>query len=197
MDVAVVLAIALAVVVIVAIAAFVAAKRRRDRLQERFGPEYERAVSEHDSKLKAESELAGLERRHDKLDIRPLTTAERDRFARSWTEVQATFVDDPSGALAAADELVQDVMRTRGYPVESFDQQASDVSVEHPSVVKNYRAAHAISLATGQGHASTEDQRQGMVHYRSLFSELLVTDSDQESDEVVRIDDRRDANTRF
>ena len=66
-----------------------------------------------------------------------------------------------------------EVMRERGYPVEDFDQRAADISVDHPDVVENYRAAHRIHLAQREREISTEEQRQALVHYRALFDKLL------------------------
>jgi hypothetical protein len=162
---------AAAVAFVVLLAMWVAArKRRRAHLQEGFGPEYDRTVEEAGSKRKAESELADREKRRGELDIRPLAPGTRDRFADRWSTVQERFVDDPSGALNDAHVLVIEVMRERGYPTDDFEQRAADVSVDHPHVVENYRAAYAISE---RDTADTEEQRQGMKHYRALFDELL------------------------
>jgi hypothetical protein len=122
---------------------------------------------------RAESELAERERRREYLEIVPLEPAARERYAEAWRDTQARFVDSPEQAIREADHLVTEVMRERGYPMEDFDQRAADVSVDHPNVTENYRAAHATSLANDQGEASTEDLRQAMVHYRALFVELL------------------------
>jgi hypothetical protein len=147
-------------------------QRERKRLQSTFGPEYERAVSTT-GRRQAESELAARERRRAHLEIRPLDPAARQRYAEGWRDTQARFVDSPEQAIREADHLVIEVMRARGYPMEDFDQRAADVSVDHPNVVENYRAAHSTSLANEEGAASTEDLRQAMVHYRALFVELL------------------------
>jgi hypothetical protein len=64
-------------------------------------------------------------------------------------------------------------MIARGYPVSEFDQRAADVSVDHPRVVENYRSAHEIALRVGKDQATTEDLRAAMIHYRSLFEELV------------------------
>jgi hypothetical protein len=151
----------------------VLSRRRTAGLRRTFGPEYDRAVKETDSRRRAESELAERRERREELDIRPLTPAARGRYEDRWRQIQMTFVDDPSGALGDADEVVILVMRERGYPMDDFDQRASDLSVDHPDVVQNYRAAHGIAMANDQGQASTEDLRQGMVHYRALFEDLL------------------------
>lgn len=173
MDVIVWVLIIAAVVIILVIAALFAARRRRERLQERFGPEYDRQVDVSGSRRAAESELAAREKRRSKLEIRPLDPEARDRYLVSWREVQARFVDSPETAVGEADQLVADVMRERGYPVEDFEQREADISVDHPQVASEYRAAHGISMAQQHGQASTEDLRQALIHFRSLFDELL------------------------
>jgi len=150
-------------------------QRRSKELQTRFGPEYDRALEEHGDRRHAESELEARRQHVEKLYIRPLSADERDRFAEEWRTVQADFVDDPVGAINQADSLVSEVMKTRGYPITDFDARAADISVDHPKVVDNYRAAHAIADASENGDADTEDLRQGLVHYRALFDELLET----------------------
>jgi FtsZ-interacting cell division protein ZipA len=172
--------IAAAVVVAIVLVAMWAAKRkqRTSHLQEGFGPEYDRTVEETGSRRKAESELTGREKRREKLDIRPLAPGARDRFADRWRIVQERFVDDPDGALDEAHELVVLVMSERGYPTDDFEQRAADVSVDHPQVAENYRAAHAVYQANEQGLAGTDDLRQAFVHYRSLFAELLDVEGD-------------------
>ena len=150
-------------------------RRRSDALREKFGPEYQRTVSQLGDERKAEAELNAREKRVRKLDIRALTPEERVRFVESWKRAQARFVDEPSQAAADADSLVQDLMKARGYPVGDFEQRAADVSVDHPEVVTNYRAAREIAVRNNAGDATTEDIRQALVHYRSLFNELLQT----------------------
>jgi hypothetical protein len=168
--------IAVAAVVVVALVLWSALRARRTRtLKEGFGPEYDRTVADAPSRREAEADLTERQKRREELDIRPLDPDARDRYVEEWQATQARFVDDPGGAIAEADVLIQRVMRERGYPVEDFDQRAADVSVDHPEVVNNYRAAHGISVAHAREKASTEDLRQAMVHYRSLFDELLET----------------------
>ena len=164
------------VVVIVVIAAAVVmlmATARRRRLQQRFGPEYDRAVGEHASKLKAEAELSGRERRVHDLDIRPLTEAARAGYADRWAGLQQRFVDEPAEAVAASQVLVVAVMTERGYPADHRDQVLADLSVEHAQTLSHYRAAEKISELAAAGTASTEDLRQAMIHYRALFRDLL------------------------
>ncbi len=172
METMLVVAVAVAIVGIAAL--LFAHKLRTDRMREGFGPEYEHAIAESGSGRRATSELRQPERRRERLDIRPLDPDLRDRFSFLWRDVQQGFVDEPHRAIRNADSLVSKVMRERGYPMEEFDQRAADISVDHPQVVENYRAAHAISLASQHGKATTEDVRQAMIHYRALFGELLA-----------------------
>jgi hypothetical protein len=171
----IVIAIA-AVVVLAAIAWSAYSNKRRKGLQDRFGSEYDHTVADAPSRREAESELAEREKRREELEIRPLEPQARDRYASEWHNTQAKFVDDPQAAVGDADRLIQQVMRERGYPVEDFDQRAADLSVDHPEVISNYRAAHGISIANERGNASTENLRTAMVHYRELFEELLETE---------------------
>ncbi|HSC91812.1 MAG TPA: hypothetical protein VLB86_09190 [Gaiellaceae bacterium] len=176
MDTWVWIVIAVAVIVVLAaVAWYVVNERRRRELQEGFGPEYDRTVAEAPSRREAESELRERVARHEEFDIRPLSTEARDRYARSWESAQARFVDDPEAAIGEADELIQAVMRERGYPVDDFDQRSADLSVDYPHVVEHYREGHAIARRTIRGEGDTESLRQAMVHYRALFSELLET----------------------
>ena len=171
----IIIVVAVAVVVAGAIAAYMARQNQTKRLREQFGPEYDRAVSERDSQREAERELAERERKRQQLDIVPLSTDAREKYARKWRDVQTRFVDDPPNAVDEADRLVTDVMRDRGYPMDDFDQRAADISVDHPQVVENYRAAHGIYEQHQNNGAGTEDLRQAFVHYRALFDELLET----------------------
>jgi hypothetical protein len=169
------LMIALVVAVLAAgIAVFIYAQMQRTkRLKSKFGPEYDRLVDQYGSPKKAEEDLAHREKRVEKLHVRNLDPGEADRFSNAWLEEQACFVDNPHEAVANADRLVADLMKARGYPVSDFDQRAADISVDHPLVVDNYRAAHAIAIRDARGQSSTEDLRQAMVHYRTLFEDLL------------------------
>src|ERR1700719_122520 len=180
--------IAAAVILIIALIALVYFRKRRSTtadLRQRFGPEYERAVREHGSERKAEAKLADREKRVEKLTIRDLDPMERERFSKQWRSVQSRFVDSPKGAVAEADDLVSSLMKTRGYPVSDFDQRAADISVDHPRVVENYRSAHEIALRVGKDGATTEDLRTAMIHYRSLFEELVQVPTIVERKEVA------------
>lgn len=172
--------IAAAIVVVLAVVLWQALSRRRTgRLQQRFGPEYERTLTTADSKRDAEAELQAREERRRRFEVRPLPQAARDRYVQTWQNVQARFVDDPRGAVAAADSLIQSVMAERGYPVDDFDQRAADISVDHPQVVENYREGHRLAQASAGGNDSTEDLRQAMRHYRALFDELVEPAADE------------------
>lgn len=179
-----------AIVVIAAVAIIVTrsanSRKRTERLKERFGPEYERTVGEAGEQGGAEDELAARERKRDKLDIIPLSPGAREKYADSWRTVQTAFVDNPSSAVGDADRLVTQVMRDRGYPIDDFDQRAADISVDHPTVVENYRAAHSISLSQQEGDVGTEKQRQAFVHYRALFEKLLETDKYKDKSQEAR-----------
>jgi hypothetical protein len=168
--------LAAVVILIVAVLAWLYVRKRRSTtadLRQKFGPEYERAVLKHGSERKAEAKLSDREKRVEKLNIRDLDPMERERFLKRWESVQSRFVDSPKGAVTEADDLVSSLMKTRGYPVSDFDQRAADISVDHPRVVQNYRSAHEIALRVGKNEATTEDLRTAMIHYRSLFEELV------------------------
>jgi len=150
--------------------------RRRAHLRKRFGPEYDRTVHETGSERRAEAELDARARRVSRLQIRPLSAADGARFAEAWHAVQIRFVDEPTAAITEADRLVGEVMAVRGYPLGDFDQRAADVSVDHPRVVANYRAARDIAQRQGRGETNTEDLRQAIIHYRALFEDLLGHD---------------------
>lgn len=180
-------AIAVVAVVLIGLVVWSAARKRRtDELRGRFGSEYDRAVAERGSRRGAESELTHRVERRNELDIRPLAPAAARRYTDEWRNVQARFVDSPEGALGEADFLITTVMRERGYPMDDFDQRSADISVDHPDVVDDYRAAHAISLANDHGKASTEDLRQAMVHYRSLFERMIEVDEGSTEEQEVR-----------
>jgi hypothetical protein len=162
------------VVVLIALAAAMAARRRRTMmLRERFGPEYERAVGARENQRAAEADLRDRERERARLDIKPLSEAARVRYAEEWRVIQQSFVDQPEEATAEGYDLVNRVMAERGYPMRDFDARADLVSVDHPDVVENYRVAHGINERARQHQASTEDLREALLRYRSLFEELL------------------------
>jgi len=173
--VAVIILIIVIVVILVAIVLGVQRSRRR-RLQNTFGPEYERAVADTGSRADAEKELRERERRHAELELRPLSAESQARYSAAWEEVQIQFVDNPKQAVTTADDLVTRLIGERGYPTGDYDDQLANLSVEHARTLGHYRDAHEISLRNQRGEASTEDLRQALVHYRALFADLLGTE---------------------
>jgi len=179
-EIGIIVAVIVVIGVIVAGVLIVREQRRRQsvRLQRRFGPEYERVVSERGNRAKAEAELRAREKRVERLKIMPLPASEAANFSRAWRALQSRFVDEPREVVAEADRLVRDLMVRRGYPMSDFDARAADISVDHPLVVQNYRAAHAIADRHQRGEASTEELRKAVVLYRTLFEELLEVRED-------------------
>ena len=180
--------LAAVVIVVIAVLALLYVRKRRSTtasLRKKFGPEYDRAVRVHGTGRKAEAKLEDREKRVVKLNLRDLDPMERDRFSKQWESVQSRFVDSPKGAVAEADDLVSSLMKVRGYPVSDFDQRAADISVDHPRVVENYRSAHEIALRVGKDQATTEELRTAMIHYRSLFEELVHVSTIVETKEVA------------
>jgi len=187
MTTATLIAVILAIVAI-AIAAWALLRvRRTDRLRTKFGPEYDHVIEREGNRSRAEAELLKRESRVKKFNLRPLSTEERARLSDAWTHDQSLFVDDPRKALIDADALVRETMSARGYPMSDFSTQMADVSVDHASVIENYRQAHQIAELCRTGRADTEDMRRGMIHYRALFEELLGTSApDRQPEEVTR-----------
>ena len=182
MDTPIIVAIiVVALLVLAGIVWSVARSRRRRHLRDRFGREYDRTVERADSTRKAERDLAQRESARADLEIRELSGGERDRYRDLWDSVQASFVDRPEASLREADDLVGEVMRARGYPVDDFDQRAELVSVDHPQVVEHYRHAHAVAARDVGGEVSTEDRRQAFIHFRSLFDILLEGEREHHS----------------
>ena len=166
-----------AVIVVLALLAvaawFLYRHRQSERLEQRFGPEYDRVVNEMGSRDKAEAELMAREKRVSRLRIVSLQADDAAHFAHAWRLLQGRFVDDPRGVVAEADKLVRELMGRRGYPMDDFDHLAADISVDHPAVVSNYRAARDIAVRDSRGESDTEELRRSVVHYRALFDELL------------------------
>lgn len=147
--------------------------RRRRRLQERFGPEYDRVVGERQSRRSAEAELAARERRIRRLRLRDVGRGARDKYGAQWTEIQERFVEDPAGAITDAQALVETVMRERGYPASEYQQTVADLSVGYARTLDHYRAAHEVSMRAAAGTVATEELRIAFLHYREMFSDLL------------------------
>jgi len=182
--------IVVAALLVVSVAWTVFQRQRTRRLTDQYGPEYQRTVESAGDRRQGERELDARQERVKGFELRELSTEERDGYLARWKEGQAQFVDDPPGAISQADQLVQEVMRARGYPTVDFEQRAADISVDHPHVVDEYRAAHNIAERHAAGGVETEDLRQAMVHYRALFGDLLETDAAGPEPEMP---DRRDA----
>ena len=163
------------VIVALGVAGWIYTQRRcSDQLRGRFGKEYDRTVEEAGNRRTAEKVLKEREQRVEMLRLRPLAGEDQERFLKEWHSIQGHFVDDPKTAVTEADWLVHRVMRARGYPTGDFEQEAADVSVDHPEVVNNYRAAHDIAIRAREDEGTTtETLRQGLVYYRRLFDELL------------------------
>jgi hypothetical protein len=173
----IIIAAVLVLVIIGAIVGMVIARgRRSERLHDQLGPEYDRTVQAMGGEKKAQTELEERRKHVEALDIRPLSLSERERYLADWTAVQSKFVDEPGQAIVDADRLIMQVMQTRAYPVSDFEQRAADISVNYPALVSNYRAAREIAVKNEQQQANTEELRQAMIHYRSLFEELLGTE---------------------
>jgi hypothetical protein len=170
----IIIVVVLVLVVLGAILAPIFSRRKRsERFRNQYGTEYDRSVKNTGSEKKAQAELTDRKKHVATLDIRPLDAGERERYMADWKTVQAKFVDEPGQATVEADHLIMEVMQLRSYPVSDFEQRAADISVQYPALVANYRAAREIAVKNEQHHASTEDLRHAMIHYRSLFDELL------------------------
>jgi FtsZ-interacting cell division protein ZipA len=163
-------------IVALAVAGWAFLQRQKTlRLRGKYGPEYDRLAAEQRSVRGAENILESREKRVSKFRIRPLGEEDRARLAAEWRAVQEHFVDDPRGAVSQADRLINEALRARGYPMSQFEQQAADLSVQYPHVVQNYRQAHKIAIEDQSRAASTEELRQAMQHYRTLFEDVLET----------------------
>lgn len=180
-DTNILLILAAIVLVIIGLIWFTIRNRRTRALKDQFGPEYGRTVKEVGGVSRAEAELAGRTRRVEALKLTPLSAEDREDYVESWRKVQEEFVDDPERSFTHADDLLTKVMGARGYPTADFKRQSADLSVHHGTVVEHYHAAHDIALRNSDGEASTEDLRQGMVHYRALFDDLVSEPVDDKS----------------
>ncbi len=176
--------IAVAVVAVLVIAGIltwsISRRRHLARLREHFGPEYDHTVREMGDESRAVAELEDRQKRVNAMEIQPLSTVQRDRYMAQWRAIQTNFVDDPRQSIVDADHLIQEVMQERGFAVTDFEQMAADLSVHYPKVISNYRAAHEIAEKNAQGQADTEEMRQAMVYYRSLFEDLVEAAGEEE-----------------
>ncbi len=170
------------IAIVVAVAGWLIVQRQRSlRLKRRFGPEYDLTVSEFPNRARGEAELLKREQRVARLTIVPLSPADAVRFSQAWNALQGRFIDNPKGVVVQADQLVRELMEKRGYPMGDFERRAADISVDHPDVVANYRAAQVIAARDASGEADTEELRKAVVHYRTLFDELLGVAPDKAS----------------
>ena len=160
-------------------------RQRTKRLQEKFGPEYERVVNETGDARQAENDLQERLDHVKALDIRRLSADEIDRFTSDWQLTQAEFVDEPLAALQKSDRLIREVMKAKGYPVEDFEQRVADISVDYPDLVADYRGLHLIALKGDDEEVSTEEMRQAMIHGRALFEKLVNKESKESEMEVM------------
>lgn len=175
--------IAVAVLVVAGLVAWMAIRWSRSRkLREKFGPEYDYTLEKVGDRRVAEETLEEREKRVNQLTIRDLDSHERDRYHTEWTEIQADFVDEPPKAVEDANRLITEVMISRGFPVADFEQRVADISVIYPDLVSNYRNAYAIAVKSQSNGTSTEDLRQAMVYYHSLFEELLGAEEIKEKE---------------
>jgi len=180
------IAVAAAAVVVIALIAITVRRKRTVDLREHFGTEYDRAVRAKGSRTAAEQELVDRAEEVNSYDIRPLSVRERNRYRDDWAKVEQRFVERPATAVAEADELIADVMRTRGYPMGDFEKHTAALSVHYPKVVEHYRDGHAIIERQGSGQASTEDLRQAILHFRALFEELVGTSTGTDMESEIR-----------
>ena len=169
----IVLGAAVALVVVLALV-LLRIRRRRTHLQERFGREYERAVSDAGTGT-AEQRLAEIEREHRELQVRALPSVARERYLEEWRHAEARFVSDPRDATRAAERLVERVLEERGYPAEDdAEHRLALVAVDHPDVVERYR--HGRAMVDSDGNAQTEDLRKAMVDFRTVLEDLLQSE---------------------
>ncbi len=167
----------LAILLVGGAAGLLLGRRYRTRqLQQTFGPEYEHTVEQVGDQQQAEQELITRLKHVKALEIRPLTLDEVKEFQAKWHAMQAQFVDEPLTALQQADQLIAQVMATKGYPVEDFEQQVADISVDYPELVMDYRGLHLIALKGSDEPVTTEEMRQAMLHGRTLFDKLMQRD---------------------
>lgn len=148
-------------------------KKKSEALRARFGSEYDFVLKENGARSKAEAKLMDRVHRVERFKLRDLTPTERERFTALWSAVQSRFVDHPRGAVTDADDLINNVMLARGFPVATLDQRVEDITVHHARLADSYRSANTIALRAGRNEATTEELRTAMIHYRGVFDELL------------------------
>jgi hypothetical protein len=173
----IIIGVVLVLLVVVVLSLVLSSRSRRSaRLKDKFGPEYDHAV-EASGEKDAQKELEERQKHVSTLNIQPLSPGDRGRYLIEWANVQSKFVDEPGQAIGTAERLINEVMKMRGYPEADFEQRASELSVNYPTLVSNYRAARAIAIKNEQQQANTEELRQALIYYRSLFDELVLSDT--------------------
>jgi hypothetical protein len=168
----------LVVAAVAAVAIVVAVRKQRQRtarLRERFGPEYDRAVE--GGRRTGETELEERLQRRRRLPLSPPGQDERTRFEREWSEIEGQFEEAELPAVARADALATTILAASGYPMDSFEQRAADLSVDYPEEVGHYRRAHEAFRRADEGKATHEDLYEALQHYRALLDALLATDA--------------------
>jgi hypothetical protein len=159
------------------LASIFARRQRSKKYSSKYGSDYGHTVKAMGNEKKAQTEMDERQKHVDTLNIRSLSLSERERYLTEWKAVQAKFIDQPGPATVEADHLIMEVMQLRNYPVSDFDQRAADISINYPELVSNYRLARAIAIKNERHQADTEELRQALVYYRSLFNELLITET--------------------
>ena len=169
-----IIALIIAVAVVVAVIAWMIADRNRSKhLKERFGPEYNWAITSAGNRRQAEADLARREIRARRIREQRLNASDRERFLSQWKLCQAQFVDDPAGAVDRADQLLAEIMRTRGYSAENLHERMMDIAAAYPHHAQDYREAGRIFARHSSGEASTDELRTAFLHYRTIFDDLL------------------------
>lgn len=164
------------IIIVVLIAAAVGGRAySQRRLRASFGPEVETVAREHGSRREVDRELRRRKKRHAALELRTISIEDRESYATSWEHVQAEFLDDPALALTSAERLVAQVLEARGYPGGDTEEQIALLSVEYAHSLADYRTAHEVARRAHEDVAGipTEELRQAMLSYLTLFNELL------------------------
>jgi hypothetical protein len=188
----------LVIVALLVVAAVVIEQQRSASLKRRFGPEYDRVIEQHGDRKGAEAALRERLKRRKSLELHDVPVAAAERYRAQFHTVQTAFVDDPGGSVAAARNLVDQIIADRGYNEATADGEGEGdgvpepvelVAIDHPHLVANYRTAR-----TGGAAASLDDLRATFIHHRELFEAILAdgtardvdVDDDDERDEAVR-----------
>jgi hypothetical protein len=176
--------VGLAVIIVLLLGFVLVAVRiggQRRELRLRFGDEYDRTVEDMGGAAAAEAELRRREREHARLQLKPLSEADRKRYGEMWQAIQAQFVDDPAGAVNEAERLIASITADRGYPVADFSDRVKHLSVEHARALTPYRAAHEVTVNNQAGRAATEELRLALVNYREIVADLVGSDANGET----------------